>query len=344
MAVTREEALRQLIKILKEISVNIGRGGLAVIGRSSQSVNLSSVTTALNNVLAQLILMLTQLTSINSRLIHTDGTINATMLARIDSRVDGLEARADTTNINLSNIRTATEASQVDLAAIEALTITIDSVLDSMNSKLDTIDSIDYFLSGDTTDGGDLLNELQSIDANWNLLSVNNLALLSIESKLDDIENEVDAIEESMSRNTWDFRATYTCTANGTLIVSLTVPSDQRLRDWWVSVLIVGGSGPWNVLVSHENTNAPQGSMLDYIPTVSVATGNRVHTFDAQDASKPVPAGHKIVITILTSLTTTTPDVVTIAAGGEARNENDMTVAITGTGTFTESRDNDMIV
>lgn len=171
MAITREEGLRQLIKLLKEISAKVGRGGGVVVGSRQASVNLSSVTTALNNVLAELQSQTTLLATTGGDTITQLLTSLETISISMNSNLIDLEGLlAETGGDNITEL----------LTSIETVVISLNSQLIAVNSELDAHTAIDYFLSGDTTDGGDLLNELQSIDQNWNILSLNQLNLAAI--------------------------------------------------------------------------------------------------------------------------------------------------------------------
>lgn len=323
MAITREEALRQLIKQLKEISAKIGRGSLAVVGKSSQSVNLSSVTTALNSILAELI---TQ-----RGILGTIDTDTGTIAAVDFSTETTLLTRA--TQATLVDVETLITASNVDLAAIEALLITNETANTAINAELD------------------------SIDANWNILSVNNIALLAIADFTEDIADinrdirtDIRTLLAGNAERTWELSANYTCTANGSLIVTITIPSGQKLTNFWWMLVITGGSGPWQVDIEHQNSS---GNRQRVLHTVSQATtvqhypgpagATTTVMFDSRTADmKPIAAGQKIEFTVL-ALTTVTPDLVEIRAGGDVRNDSSLTKAVTGTGTFSESAANSVI-
>ncbi len=145
--------LTELNRTLKRILAKTGSPTLVMHRTKSVRLDLNSTNSRLSNILTEL---------------QTQGDV------------------LDTIDVDTGGIKTDTALMVTDLAAIEVLlttlntlTTTIDSVLDEMNTKLTTIQNIDYFL-GNGEDAEDLLSELMSIDQNWNLLSVNQLNLAAI--------------------------------------------------------------------------------------------------------------------------------------------------------------------
>ena len=292
MAITREEAFRQVIKQLKEISANIGRGGGVVVGSRQQSVNLSSVTTALNNVLAQLV-------TLNLQFADVTGNNPTEWLEEIEARVDGVEPLlvtidSDTSNIRITNgaIQTLITAGNVDLAAMEVDLAAIEVLLTSLDGK-------DYFLSGDTTDGGDLLNELQSIDQNWNLLSVNNLALLAIADFTEDTRDNTQEIEDQLdfdqSRcviHVADFDVT---AIPGTdVVVDVVIPTGQCIM---VSLRTVyTGAGTNTITLELLATNDLTKVIATIEPAFNVAANSVEHWPDATVDGSPYYTGAHAIL------------------------------------------------
>jgi len=140
VALTHTEALRQLLEKMDEILAKEGSTRLVSTGPHQVRINLQGLIDKMQQVLDELESQSTTLTSIDNK----------------------------------------DFATQTTLALVEGKDFSTQTTLEAARVLLNTISNIDFFLSGDTTDGGDLLNELQSIDQNWNILSLNQLNLAAI--------------------------------------------------------------------------------------------------------------------------------------------------------------------
>lgn len=321
--------LTELNRTLKRILEKIGSPSLVITKTRSVSVDLNSTNLRLNSVITEL------------------------QAANVD--LAALEVLATAGNVDLAALEVLGTAANVDLAAIEVLlttlntlTTTIDGVLDSMNSKLDTIDSIDYFLSGDTTDGGDLLNELQSIDQNWNLLSVNQLNLAAILVAV--LNNATSGRQDRLVQGSFEFSLhlwiRYTTTGNGTFQTTITIPSGQKLYNWWIHMApTIGGARNIQVLIQTPNSR----NWMIAFNLAAMTSGAKYHAphpfgetvasgeMDGRSHGLPLPAGTKIIFFSSSTWTTTTPDKIEIAMGGDLRTNSIPTTVVGGTGTFSET-------
>ncbi len=203
MAITRKE----FHKLLKEISAKLDRPAqlVAIGGRSLVSVPDNS--TVLSNILSELQTQSTTLSSLDTK------------STTIIGHVDGLEALLTTIDAVLDTIKIDTGEISVDTGNIEADTSDMNTSLDNIEADADAIRLTNIGIEADTdairltnisidgnTDGIEgkqdaALSELQSIDANWNLLSVNSIAQLAINALLINIENEIDNVEELLQSN-----------------------------------------------------------------------------------------------------------------------------------------------
>lgn len=336
------------------------------------NVDLAAMESLLTTIDLDTDAMATDLAAIETLLTTIDGDTSA-----INVDIAAIEILNTTSRDHLAAIESDTGPMQVDIAAIEVLLTTIDSVLDSMNSKLNTIDSIDYFLSGDTTDGGDLLNELQSIDQNWNILSVNQLNLAAIltavlnnatSGRQDTMNTHLAAIEtdtgeiavdtaalevlsivntKQITNHTWDFEVTETCSAAGTLIYAFQAASGDVFENFWMTYSVSAASGTMaTILVTH--TDAGGGRVLRRIDLQAGYSKTATVLIHLPNEKPNANQGHfdgravgvRIPFPNKIFITFTTPainDIIQINCGAITKTASTPGDVKSGTGTFTQS-------
>lgn len=105
------------------------------------------------------------------------GSVTRSM-AGVESRLDTISALLTTIDADTSQMQTDLTAVNTNTDGIEALLTTIDTSLDAIESDEEanrvSLNEIESVLEQE------ILTELESIDANWNLLSVNQLNLAAI--------------------------------------------------------------------------------------------------------------------------------------------------------------------
>lgn len=222
MATTLTEIGRLLKQIRDELRLT---GGTSIIvSRSSGNHgSTDSLLATISQTLSSILSDLTNFSDANASSldnIESDTETNRVSLNNIESDIDTIQLDTNLIKIDiaallvdllnfstanassLDNIESDTESNRVSLNNIEADTGTMNTSLDEIESVLE----------------GEILTELESIDQNWNLGSVNNIALLAtasqtlgnstedkqddgitklndIDSVLDDIETAVDGLE-----------------------------------------------------------------------------------------------------------------------------------------------------
>jgi len=333
VALTRTEALRQVIEQLKEISAKVGPSRLVSGTRTTQVVNLSGVISTLEKLLAELVLQTTRLTSIDGKDFSTESTL---------SSLEGKDFATQTTLASIAGIDFANESG---------------GNLDDILTRLTTLTNIDYFLSGDTTDGGDLLNELESVDQNWNLLSVNQLNLAAIlaavinnatsgrqdtaqtsfDSMVTDLTDAANRLSILIGKFEQKWSRTYTCTIAGSLVLTFTVPAS----DYWNKISF--GFFPIiaaNRIVSVVRGDAGGGRIipLDGITTLTTLVNRMIPNTGASSARAPLDRwqGNATETYVLTISTPAIGDVIVIEMVADKLNATNMvTPAVAGTGTFT---------
>jgi len=304
-------------------------------------------------------------------------------LAALEVDLAAIEVLTTTSRDHLAAIESDTGPMQVDIAAIEvllttlnSLITTIDSVLDSMNSKLDTIDSIDYFL-GNSTDAADLLSELQSIDANWNLLSVNQVAMAAVavntannattgkqdtaQTSFDTMLTDNDAmitdlaaievllttIAKQVTNHDWDFQVIETCSAAGTLIYAFQPADGDVFTDFWMMYTVAAGSGTIaTIIVNHTNEGGGvKLRELDTRASYSKTSAVEIHIPTERPSTSQGFAdgrvmGIRVPFNHKVFITFTTPaigDVITIRCGAKTKTTSTPGDVKSGTGTFTQT-------
>jgi len=334
VALTHTEALRQLIEKLEEISVKIGRSRTVSVGQRTVSLDITPMVDELKKILSELESQSTLLTSISAEDFSTETTLAL------------LEAKDFATQATLSLLEGKDFATQVTLAAIA--------------SDIALLEAKDFFLSGDTTDGGDLLNELQSIDQNWNLLSVNNVALLALVDFQEDTRDNTQEIEDLLvgidedtndtanrialllGRFEQQWSRTYTCTVAGSLILTFPVPASDTFRNTSFSFGAAFTSGRTITIVRTRSG----ASVVDIwegghvLPTLALKPipnqgASSISKLPAQGSGFSANATENVVVSIL-GLTAVLPDVVTVRLIADKLNVTNMvTPVVSGSGTFT---------
>ncbi len=334
MALTRTEALRQVVELLEEISAKLNRSHTVTVGQRTVIIDITGIITELKLILLELEAQSNTLTDIEGKDFATETTL---------ALLEGKDFATQTTLVAL-----LTAFNNEDFAQ-------------ESGGNLDALASIDFFLSGDTTDGGDLLNELQSIDQNWNLLSVNNITLAAIltavlnnatsgrqddaqdsfdlmVTDLDDMANRMNLLLRQFEQQ-WS--RTYTCTVAGTLILTFSVPVNDTFRDTSFSFGAAVSAGRVLTIVRARSG----GSIIDIwegghtIPTLALKPvpnqgASGISKLPAQNGFM-ANATETLVVTIA-GLTAVLPDIITVRLIADKRNITNMaTPVVSGTGTFT---------
>ncbi len=131
MATPHEEFFR-LVREIRDILVEKDRTVMASVGSSRTVVNLGPVTASLNNLLSELE---TQTTTLST--LALDASVDG-----LEGFVDGVEALITSGNSLLSDIDTKTAAGNVDLAAMEILLTSIETLLTATNVDLAAIETL----------------------------------------------------------------------------------------------------------------------------------------------------------------------------------------------------------
>lgn len=248
MALTRTEALRQLLEQLEEISAKLNRSRVVSSGSRQVIVDL-------NGVIAKLQELLSELES------------QTAVLATIKTDTASISAEDFSTEATLSSLLTEATFTAEDFASQTTLALLagIDFANES-GGNLSTIAAIDYFLANGT-DAADLLSELQSIDQNWNLLSVNNVALLALVDFQEDTRDNTQEIEDLLGTNPAD-------TANRTLLIKELMDRGQWGAVWkYHTQYEVTGIGGGTTAVIDIRT--PSGEWCEIDSIGIIVTGTR---------------------------------------------------------------------
>ncbi len=238
--------LTDIFRVLKSIRDEMGPSETTVVLGRQASVSVPDHSTVLANILTELQAQSTTLSSLDADsttiIGHVDGL--EALLTTIDTSLDAIEADADAIRITNAAIDVTNAAMDTSLNAIEsdadAIRITnaaMDTSLNNIESDADAsrLSLIDIENNTDGIEGKQdaALSELQSIDANWNLLSVNSIAQLAINALLINIENEIDNVEEllqSQFQFKLDRKFDVTSIAGGTEVrISIQVAANNPL-------------------------------------------------------------------------------------------------------------------
>lgn len=208
MAVTREQIHRTLRDILDELRRDGGQRIIGVGHRRGPAVDLSST----NSILTSILNRLNAVDFATETTLATRASESTLTTRALDTSVDGIEALLTTIDTSLNAIESDVDATRITSASIDTKVATA--------SKQDSA-----------------LSELESIDANWNILSLNSIAQLAISAILINIEAEIDNIEETIEyRHQLKYDSEFEITAAGGVIIELTPDSGNSMRNLTVRV------------------------------------------------------------------------------------------------------------
>lgn len=250
--------LTDIFRILKEIRDKESR--IAISGRTSSATGSQPIISSLDAVLAEL---KSQSTTLSSLALQTavDGVEGLITAGNVDlAAIEVLLAEDEGLNVNkqLTRIQNNVDGIEALLAIDETLTINenltriqnnvdgLESLITSTNTKLDSLIAKDFStqttlelmrsqLNANTNgiEGKlDAVNaELDSIDDNWNLLSVNNVALLviSVAAVLQATEAKQDTIITRLETTNNKLSQRYKDGTGRRLVIFLTSTTTQVL-------------------------------------------------------------------------------------------------------------------
>jgi len=231
--------------------------------------DIAPIVASLATILTELQAQSITLSSSDSTLTTLNGTtLNdvETLLNDIDANTDGLEGLATTLNSLITTLDAVMDSIKVDTGNIDASLNAIESDVEANRLKLI-----------------DILTELESIDANWNILSLNSIAQLAIDAILVVINTRLSTggtnISEQAnlaSQRHWVFaaQATVTSLAGGSN-TEWTITFVDRTDLYHIrTILDTGGSG--GVIVT-ANLNLTTGNhvLVDFLGEGQTAATSR---------------------------------------------------------------------
>ncbi len=196
MGVTNKQLLNELKRITALLSqLQIGAG---VSGAGFHSVNLQPLVALLETIDADTSLMEPDINTINNSLLT------------IKTDIDNIKSNVQVVNSNTdSNPLMDTKLGDLvtDLAAIEVLLTGIDTLLTAIDDDTNNMRANLAIINSNTDPLPDtILTELESIDQNWNLLSVNSVAMVATAANTlgNATEDKQDTMITSLATNLTD--------------------------------------------------------------------------------------------------------------------------------------------
>jgi len=325
--------LTHIGELLKEIRDKIGSNRSIVVSKSHDGISLGTAESTLADISTTLSSILTDTAQIE---IDQD---------RVADNVGLSGGKSATSHLKDQSAHLLAMRSEL---ALDATMVTIEGVLDQIqtntasgggNTTPQWLDIIETLLSGL------MLTAMQNIDTNTDgiegLLTTMDSVLDAIDGVLDNIVVDVDELFDSMRGQGLIAHQTYQCTADGTLILDIVIPSNQKCQDWCIVVQLdraaAGGSVSFALSSEHVNGSpgVPYGSQTLSDSGVHVWPNRTSTSPTVTQVPVPLFALQRFTITV-GSLLAANPDIVELFWTGIGNpGGSNPTIAQTGTGTFT---------
>ncbi len=334
MAVTREEALRQLVGALEEISAKLNRSHTVSVGARQVIIDITGIISELKLILTELQSQSTTLSSIDGKDFATQTTL---------SLVEGKDFATETTLL--------TRATQATLAAVETLVTTTNSLLTTIDTVLDVIKT------NTDPDDGTMTVHLNSIDDNigglFGLLATNiailaavinnatsgrqDTAQVSFDAMVIDTDDTANRLAILIGQFEQKWSRTYTCTAAGSLTLTFSVPAS----DYWRKISF----GFFPIIAANRIASVVRGDAgggriipLDGITTLTTLVNRMIPNTGASSARAPMDRwqANATETYVLTISTPAIGDIIVIEMVADKLNATNIaTPVVGGTGTFT---------